>query len=105
MNMSVPAFTPVRTWVAQSPGIWWMPSQSEITNPSNPIWFLSTSVISSRCACILSGLPIPSSVQSTLEKDGITVPVLCRRTAATNGARSIRAKSSRLVIVTPWSIV
>jgi hypothetical protein len=105
MNMSVPAFTPVRTWVAQSPGIWWMPSQSEITNPSNPIWSFSTSVISSRWACILSGLPIPSSVQSTLEKDGITVPVLWRRTAATNGASSIRAKSSRLVIVTPWSIV
>ena len=43
MNMSVPALTPTRTLYGVSPptpglagsGIWWMPSQSEITKPSN----------------------------------------------------------------------
>jgi hypothetical protein len=38
-------------------------------------------MISSRCACILVGLPTPSSVQSTLEKEGMTLPTLCRLTA------------------------
>ena len=61
--------------------------------------------MSSPLACILIGLPTPSSVQSTLEKDGITLPVRCLRTAGTYGAMSMRAKSRRLVIVTPWSIL
>ena len=81
-----------------------MPSQSEITNPSKPSRPLSTPVISSRWACIFRGLPTPSSVQSTLEKDGITLPTWWRPTAATYGARSMRAKSRRLVTVTPWSM-
>ncbi len=54
-----------------------MACQSETTNPSKPIWPLSTSVISSLLACILTGLPRPSSVQSTLENDGITEPTWC----------------------------
>ena len=53
-----------------------MPSQSLITKPPKRIEPLSTSVISSRFACILIGLPTPSSVQSTLENDGITLPTL-----------------------------
>jgi hypothetical protein len=51
-----------------------MPSQSEMTSPSKPIARVSTAAISSRWACILTGLPTPSSVQSTLENDGITLP-------------------------------
>jgi len=82
-----------------------MPSQSEITNPGKPSLPLSTPVISSRWACIFSGLPTPSSVQSTLENDGITLPTRWRPTAGTYGARSIRAKSRRLVTVMPWSMV
>jgi hypothetical protein len=72
--MSMPAFTPVRTCVGQSPGIWWMPSQSLITRPPKFIEPFSTPEISSWFACILMGLPTPSSVQSTLENDGITLP-------------------------------
>jgi hypothetical protein len=91
MNMSVPALTPVRTLYGVNPpfvgssgsGIWWMPSQSEITNPSKSSWPLSSSVMSSWCACIFSGLPTPSSVQSTLENDGITLPTSCAPSAAT----------------------
>jgi hypothetical protein len=60
--------------------------------------------MSSRWACILSGLPTPSSVKSTLENDGMTVPTSCRRTAGTYGARSMRAKSGRLEMVMPWSM-
>ncbi len=44
------------------------------------------SVMSSSWACIFSGLPTPSSVQSTLENDGITLPTSCSRTATANGA-------------------
>ena len=105
MNMSMPALTPVRTCWAQSPGSWWMPSQSLITKPPKPSRPLSTPVISSSCACIFSGLPTPSSVQSTLEKDGMTVPTWCSRTAGAYGASALRQKSSRLVTATPWSIV
>ena len=47
----------------------------------------------------------PSSVQSTLENDGMTLPTSWRRTAAMYGDRSIRAKSRRLVTVMPWSMV
>ena len=65
----------------------------------------STPVISSWFPCILIGLPIPSSVQSTLENDGIALPASANRIAGQNGARSIRAKSARLVIVMPWSTV
>ena len=104
MNMSMPAFTAVRTWVGQSPGIWWMPSQSLITNPSKPHRPFSTPVISSRFACILIGLPTPSSVQSTLEYDGITLPTSCLRTAGTYW-RSEFPEGLRLVIATPWSMV
>ena len=64
-----------------------------------------TPLISWPLACILIGLPTPSSVQSTLEYDGITDPVRCARTAATYGERSIRPKSRRFVTGTPWSIV
>jgi hypothetical protein len=113
MNMSVPALTPMRTLYGVSPplvgfdgsGIWWMPSQSEITNPSKPSWPLSTSVMSSWLACILIGLPTPSSSQSTLENEGMTLPTPCAPTAATYGATSMRQKSGRLVTVMPWSIV
>ena len=91
MNMSVPALTPTRTLYGVRPpkpglsgsGIWWMPSQSEITKPSNLSCPLSTSVISSWWACILSGLPTPSSIQSTLENDGITLRTSWRRIAQT----------------------
>ena len=93
MNMSMPAFTPVRTCVGQSPGIWWIPSQSLITKPSKPISPFSVSVISSRWACILSGLPTPSSVQSTLENDGITLPTSCLRTAGTYCRSDVRPRS------------
>ena len=81
-----------------------MPSQSEITNPSKPILCFRTPVMSSRWACIFSGSPTPSSVQSTLENDGITLPTSWRWTAATYGDRSMRAKSGRLVTVMPWSM-
>ena len=45
MNMSMPAFTPTRTLYGVSPpypglagsGIWWIPSQSEMTKPSK--WY------------------------------------------------------------------
>ena len=81
-----------------------MPSQSLMTKPSKPSLPLSTSVISSWLACILIGLPTPSSVQSTLENDGITVPTsCCGRPGST--AQRVSQKSSRLVIATPWSIV
>jgi hypothetical protein len=66
---------------------------------------LSTPVSSSLLPCMLVGLPTPSSVQSTPENDGITLPAWCRRIAVTYGARSIVAKSDRLVTVLPWSIV
>jgi hypothetical protein len=82
-----------------------MPSQSEMTKPSKPILCFSTSVMSSRWACIFSGSPTPSSVQSTLEKEGMTDPTRYLRTADTYGARSIRANSRRLATVTPWSMV
>ena len=102
--MSMPALTPVRTCVGQSPGIWWMPSQSLMTKPSKSSAPLSTPLISSWCACILSGLPTPSSVQSTLENDGMTLPTSCSRTAGTYWRSELRQKSPRLVIATPWSI-
>ncbi len=102
--MSMPALMPVRTWVGQSPGIWWMPSQSLITSPSKSSLPLSVPSISSRWACILSGLPTPSSVQSTLENDGITLPTSCLRTAGTYWRSDVRQNSRRLMIVTPWSI-
>ena len=62
-------------------------------------------MISSWCACILIGLPTPSSIQSTLENDGMTLRTPCRLIAVVYGARSIFANSSRLVTVMPWSIV
>ena len=83
MNMSMPAFAAVRTCRAQVPGSWWMPSQSLITKPSKPSPSFSTPWSSSRLACILTGLPVPSSVQSTLENDGMTLPTSWSRTAAT----------------------
>ncbi len=61
--------------------------------------------MSSWWACILIGSPTPSSIQSTLENDGITLRTPCRRIAGVYGARSIFANSSRLVTVMPWSIV
>ena len=82
-----------------------MPSQSLITKPSKPSLPLSTPVISSRLACIFSGLPTPSSVQSTLENDGITLPTSCFCTAGTYGAASCARSRARLVIAMPWSIV
>jgi hypothetical protein len=109
MNMSTPALTDSRTSVAQSSGlsggIWWIASQSLITKPSKPIPRFSTSVISSRWACILSGLPRPSSIQSTLENDGITLPTWCFCTAGRYWRSEFLQKSSRLVTVTPWSIL
>ena len=60
-----------------------MPSQSEITKPSKPSLCFSRPVSSSRLACILTGLPTPSSVQSTLENDGMTEPTSSRRIAGT----------------------
>ena len=80
------------------------PSQSEMTKPSKPILCFSTPVMSARWACILSGFPTPSSVKSTLENDGITLPTRWSRTAGTYGARSMRAKSGRLEMVMPWSM-
>ena len=56
-------------------------------------------------ACILSGSPTPSSIQSTLENDGITLRTPWRLIAVAYGARSIVSNSSRLVTVMPWSIV
>jgi hypothetical protein len=76
-----------------------------MTKPWKWYWPLSTPVISSCCACILTGLPTPSSIQSTLENDGMTLPTWCRLTAGSYGAKSIFANSSRLVTVMPWSIV
>ena len=109
MNMSTPALTDSRTSVAHSSGlsggIWWIASQSLITKPSKPIWPFSTSVISSLWACILSGLPMPSSVQSTLENDGITLPTSCFRTAGTYWRSECFQKSGRLVTAMPWSTV
>jgi hypothetical protein len=52
----------------------------------------------------LSGFPTPSSVKSTLENDGMTLPTSCLRTAGTYGARSMRAKSRLLDTVMPWSM-
>ena len=62
-------------------------------------------MISSLWACIFSGLPTPSSVQSTLENDGITVSTPCFLIAGTYWRSECRQKSSRLVTATPWSIV
>ena len=90
MNMSMPALTPVRTCLGPVPGSWWIPSQSLITKPSKPSPFLSTPLISSPLACILIGFPVPSSVQSTLENEGITVPTSCFCTAGTYGLRASR---------------
>ena len=61
--------------------------------------------MSSSWACILTGSPTPSSIQSTLENDGITLRTPCRLIAVVYGARSIVSNSSRLVTVMPWSIV
>lgn len=58
-------------------------SQSLMTNPSNPCSSFSQPVTSSVCACIFPGSPTPSSVQSTLENDGMTVPARYSRTAGT----------------------
>jgi hypothetical protein len=103
--MSMPALTPVRTCVGQSPGIWWMPSQSLITKPWNRMDPFRAPVISASLACILIGLPTPSSVQSTLENDGMTAPTSWRFTAGRYCCNEVRQKSRRLVTATPWSIV
>ena len=60
-------------------------------------------MISSLCACILSGLPTPSSVQSTLENDGMTVSTPCFLIAGTYWRSECSQKSRRLVIAMPWS--
>ena len=75
--------------------------QSEITNPLNRMECLSTSVISSLFACIFTGFPRPSSVQSTLENDGITVRTLCLVTAGQNGASASLSKVARSTSVDP----
>ena len=62
-------------------------------------------MISSRLACILIGLPTPSSVQSTLENEGITLPTWWSWTAGMYWRSEFSQKSSRLVIATPWSIL
>ena len=82
-----------------------MALQSEMTSPSNPSWPLSTSVMSSLLACILIGLFIPSSVQSTLEKDGMTEPTWCLLTAGPYGASASSSNSGRDTSSTPWSTV
>ena len=113
MNMSMPALTPVRTLNGVRPvlvgfdgsGIWWMPSQSEMTKPSKSSCPLSRPVMRSRLACILIGLPTPSSTKSTLENEGITLVTSSRRIACAYGDTSMRRKSRRFVTVMPWSIV
>ncbi len=55
-------------------------------------------------ACIFTG-PTSSPVRSTLEKDGMTVPVRYFCTAGTYGERSTRLNSLRDRSVMPWSIV
>ena len=84
-----------------------MPSQSLITKPSKPMLSLSTPAISSWLACILIGLPTPSSVQSTLEYDGITAAdvVVAARPATYWRQGVVRRSPARLVIAMPWSIV
>ena len=82
-----------------------MAAQSLMTKPSNPILPLSTPVISSLCACILTGLPTPSSVQSTLENDGMTLPTRCRFTAVDVRRQVDLHEVRRSVTVTPWSMV
>ena len=103
MNMSTPALTDAAIFSSHVPSSWWTASQSLMTKPSKPIPRFSTSVSSSRCACILSGLPTPSSVQSTLENDGITLPTWCFWTAGRYWRSECCQKSARLVIAMPWS--
>ena len=110
--MSMPALTPVRTLYGVRPPlvgaagsvIWWMPSQSLMTNPSKPICPLRVPVMSSWWACIFSG-PALSSVQSTLENDGITDPTWWSCTAGTYCRSATSQKSWRLVTEIPWSIL
>ena len=82
-----------------------MARQSEMTRPSNPSSPLSTSVMSSSLACILIGLPSPSSVQSTLEKDGMTEPTWCLLTAGPYGDSASSSNSGRETWSMPWSTV
>ena len=59
---------------------------------------------SSLLACIFTGLPRPSSVQSTLENDGITEPTWCLSIAVGYGESASFSNSARETWSTPWSI-
>ena len=61
-------------------------------------------MISSLWACIFSG-PEASSVQSTLENDGMTVSTPCFWTAGTYWRSALSQKSWWLISVMPWSIL
>ena len=56
-------------------------------------------MISSLLACILTGLPRPSLVQSTLENDGITEPTWCCLIAGTYGESASLSNSLRRDLV------
>jgi hypothetical protein len=54
---------------------------------------------------LVTFVPTPSSVQSTLEYEGITVPTWWSWTAGTYCRSEVFQKSWRLVIAIPWSIL
>ncbi len=80
-----------------------MAFQSLMTKPSKPMRPLRTPLIMSPRACIFTA-PLPSPAMSREEYDGMTVPTP-RSTAVRNGARWMSSSSSRVTLVTPWSMV